>query len=84
VLDTAIKSDIIGEAESGLERLHKCAEKDIHAVLPNANNLSPTLKDFIEFRVKLVDLTRYFQDVFDHYTFAITCSICLDKITNFC
>ncbi|CAM0952392.1 unnamed protein product [Alopecurus aequalis] len=56
-----------GEAESGLERLHKCAEKDIYVVLPNATNLSPTSKDFSEFRVRLTSLTsvtrNYFQNL---------------------
>jgi hypothetical protein len=66
-----------------LERLHKCAEKDIHAVFPNANNLSPTLEDLSEFRVKLVDLTRYCGDVFGHYTFSVT-QYFLDKVTNLC
>ncbi|KAM0894904.1 hypothetical protein ACQ4PT_024166 [Festuca glaucescens] len=74
-LEDKVKSEFFvylqGEAESGLERLHKCAEKDIHAVLPNANNLSPTLKDFIEFRVKLVDLTRVTRTFFENLVRAL-------------
>ncbi|XP_062100248.1 probable E3 ubiquitin-protein ligase ARI8 [Humulus lupulus] len=42
------------EAESGLERLHQCAEKELHVYL-NAEGQS---KDFNEFRTKLAGLTR--------------------------
>ena len=45
-----------GEAESGLERLHQCAEKELQIYL-NAEGPS---KDFNEFRTKLAGLTRYF------------------------
>ncbi|KAL6516780.1 putative E3 ubiquitin-protein ligase ari8 [Orobanche hederae] len=43
-----------GEAESGLERLHQCAEKEFQVYL---NSESPS-KDFNEFRTKLAGLTR--------------------------
>ncbi|PIA29735.1 hypothetical protein AQUCO_05800083v1 [Aquilegia coerulea] len=42
-----------GEAESGLERLHQCAEKELQVYL---NAESPS-KDFNEFRTKLAGLT---------------------------
>lgn len=43
-----------GEAESGLERLHQCAEKELQLFL-NADGPS---KDFNDFRTKLAGLTR--------------------------
>ena len=43
-----------GDAESGLERLHQCAEKELQVYL-NAEGPS---KDFNEFRTKLAGLTR--------------------------
>lgn len=45
----------LGEAESGLERLHQCAEKEFQGYL-NAEGPS---KDFNEFRTKLAGLTRF-------------------------
>ncbi|XP_038704882.1 probable E3 ubiquitin-protein ligase ARI8 isoform X3 [Tripterygium wilfordii] len=42
-----------GEAESGLERLHQCAEKELQVYL---NGEGPS-KDFNEFRTKLAGLT---------------------------
>ena len=44
-----------GEAESGLERLHQCAEKELQVYLDAE---SPS-KDFNDFRTKLAGLTRY-------------------------
>lgn len=44
-----------GEAESGLERLHQCAEKELQTYL---NSEGPS-KDFNEFRTKLAGLTRF-------------------------
>lgn len=44
----------IGEAESGLERLHQCAEKELHVFL-EAEGPS---NDFNEFHTKLAGLTR--------------------------
>jgi hypothetical protein len=48
-----------GEAESGLERLHQSAEKELQIYL-NAEGPS---KDFNEFRTKLAGLTRYFLNI---------------------
>ncbi|KAK6156448.1 hypothetical protein DH2020_010696 [Rehmannia glutinosa] len=45
-----------GEAESGLERLHQCAEKEFQVYL---NSEGPS-KDFNEFRTKLAGLTSLF------------------------
>lgn len=44
-----------GEAESGLERLHQCAEKDLQTFLCAEG---PS-KEFDDFRTKLAGLTRY-------------------------
>lgn len=49
-----LRSRYAGEAESGLERLHQCAEKELQVYL-NADGQS---KDFNEFRTKLAGLTR--------------------------
>jgi len=43
-----------GEAESGLERLHQCAEKELQLFL-NADGPS---REFNDFRTKLAGLTR--------------------------
>jgi hypothetical protein len=52
-----------GEAESGLERLHQCAEKDLQAYMPYSKPETiedhPSATEFGDFRVKLVSLTRY-------------------------
>lgn len=53
----------IGEAESGLERLHQCAEKDLQSFLTvRSDNTepAPSIAEFGDFRVKLAGLTRYF------------------------
>ena len=52
-----------GEAESGLERLHQCAEKDLQAFLPSLKpdsneTMTSSVADFGDFRVKLAGLTR--------------------------
>lgn len=44
----------LGEAESGLERLHQCAEKELQVYL----EAETPLKDFNDFRTKLAGLTR--------------------------
>ncbi|KAF2300199.1 hypothetical protein GH714_010634 [Hevea brasiliensis] len=49
-----VGSNHLGEAESGLERLHQCAEKELQQFL-NAEGPS---KEFDEFRTKLAGLTR--------------------------
>lgn len=46
----------LGEAESGLERLHQCAEKELQTYL----DAQGPCEDFNEFRTKLAGLTRYF------------------------
>lgn len=62
-----------GEAESGLERLHQCAEKDLLAFLPFSKHDTtedhPSPAEFGEFRVKLAGLTRY-------YRLAVFTSLC--------
>lgn len=45
-----------GEAESGLERLHQCAEKELQVYL----NVESPSKDFNDFRTKLAGLTRLY------------------------
>ena len=45
----------LGEAESGLERLHQCAEKELQIYL----DAECPSKDFNDFRTKLAGLTRY-------------------------
>lgn len=44
----------LGDAESGLERLHQCAEKELQVYL----EAETPLKDFNDFRTKLAGLTR--------------------------
>lgn len=51
----ALIINAVGEAESGLERLHQCAEKELQGYLDAEG---PT-KEFNEFRTKLAGLTRY-------------------------
>ena len=45
----------LGEAESGLERLHQCTEKELQVYL----DAETPMKDFNDFRTKLAGLTRY-------------------------
>ncbi|KAM3258868.1 hypothetical protein ACQJBY_050567 [Aegilops geniculata] len=76
-LDDKAKNDFFvylqGEAESGLERLHRCAEKDIHAILPKAGETEPlpSLQDFNEFRVKLAGLTSVTRNYFENLVQAL-------------
>uniref|UniRef100_A0ACD5YG22 Uncharacterized protein n=1 Tax=Avena sativa TaxID=4498 RepID=A0ACD5YG22_AVESA len=75
-LDDEAKSEFFvylqGEAESGLERLHKCAEKDIHEFLPKADKTKlPSLQDFSEFRVKLAGLTSVTRTYFENLVQAL-------------
>jgi ariadne-1 len=56
-----------GEAESGLERLHQCAEKELHVYL-NAEGQS---KDFNEFRTKLAGLTSVTRNYFENLVRAL-------------
>ena len=55
VIDGNINNTIFpGEAEAGLERLHKCAEKDLQIYL-EGDAPNPSFNDF---RTKLAGLTR--------------------------
>nr|GMC50193.1 probable E3 ubiquitin-protein ligase ARI8 [Ipomoea batatas] len=56
-----------GEAESGLERLHQCAEKELQRYL-NADGPS---KDFNEFRTKLAGLTSVTRNYFENLVRAL-------------
>ncbi|XP_057957773.1 probable E3 ubiquitin-protein ligase ARI8 [Malania oleifera] len=56
-----------GEAESGLERLHQCAEKELHTYL---NAESPS-KDFNDFRTKLAGLTSVTRNYFENLVRAL-------------
>lgn len=61
------------EAESGLEWLHQCAEKELQVYL-NAEGPS---KDFNEFRTKLAGLTRWYST--ENLTRAFICIIWRDQ-----
>ncbi|KAJ4721664.1 RBR-type E3 ubiquitin transferase [Melia azedarach] len=56
-----------GEAESGLERLHQCAEKELQIYL----NAEGPLKDFNEFRTKLAGLTSVTRNYFENLVRAL-------------
>ncbi|KAH8501286.1 hypothetical protein H0E87_016196 [Populus deltoides] len=56
-----------GEAESGLERLHQCAEKELQIYL-NAEGPS---KEFNEFRTKLAGLTSVTRNYFENLVRAL-------------
>ncbi|OAY32228.1 probable E3 ubiquitin-protein ligase ARI8 [Manihot esculenta] len=56
-----------GEAESGLERLHQCAEKELQTYL---NSEGPS-KDFNEFRTKLAGLTSVTRNYFENLVRAL-------------
>ncbi|XP_077212008.1 putative E3 ubiquitin-protein ligase ARI8 isoform X2 [Tasmannia lanceolata] len=56
-----------GEAESGLERLHQCAEKELQVYL-EAEEAS---KDFNEFRTKLAGLTSVTRNYFENLVRAL-------------
>ncbi|KAK9159503.1 hypothetical protein Syun_005844 [Stephania yunnanensis] len=56
-----------GEAESGLERLHQCAEKELQSFL----NLDGPSKDFNEFRTKLAGLTSVTRNYFENLVRAL-------------
>ncbi|PWZ28898.1 putative E3 ubiquitin-protein ligase ARI8 [Zea mays] len=67
---------LIGEAESGLERLHQCAEKDLQNFLPSVKSDStetttPTVAEFGEFRVKLAGLTSVTRNYFENLVQAL-------------
>ncbi|KAL5836652.1 hypothetical protein ACOSQ3_013821 [Xanthoceras sorbifolium] len=56
-----------GEAESGLERLHQCAEKELQVYL----NAEGPLKEFNEFRTKLAGLTSVTRNYFENLVRAL-------------
>ncbi|XP_057861855.1 probable E3 ubiquitin-protein ligase ARI8 isoform X2 [Cryptomeria japonica] len=56
-----------GDAESGLERLHQCAEKELQAYLEGDG---PS-KDFNEFRTKLAGLTSVTRNYFENLVRAL-------------
>uniref|UniRef100_A0A5B6ZUQ1 RBR-type E3 ubiquitin transferase n=1 Tax=Davidia involucrata TaxID=16924 RepID=A0A5B6ZUQ1_DAVIN len=56
-----------GEAESGLERLHQCAEKELQGYLQTEG---PS-KDFNEFRTKLAGLTSVTRNYFENLVRAL-------------
>lgn len=56
-----------GEAESGLERLHQCAEKELQGYL----NVEGPSKDFNEFRTKLAGLTSVTRNYFENLVRAL-------------
>lgn len=58
---------LAGEAESGLERLHQCAEKELQVYL----NAEEQLKDFNEFRSKLAGLTSVTRNFFENLVRAL-------------
>ncbi|XP_072989894.1 probable E3 ubiquitin-protein ligase ARI8 [Typha latifolia] len=59
-----------GEAESGLERLHQCAEKELQIYF-EASPDSPPLKEFNDFRVKLAGLTSVTRNYFENLVQAL-------------
>ncbi|PPD75325.1 hypothetical protein GOBAR_DD27752 [Gossypium barbadense] len=56
-----------GQAESGLERLHDCAEKELQSYLKD----EISVEGFIEFRKKLTLLTRVTRNYFDNLVAAL-------------
>ncbi|KAL6661904.1 hypothetical protein ACP70R_001288 [Stipagrostis hirtigluma subsp. patula] len=79
-LDDKVKSEFFeylqGEAESGLERLHQCAEKELQAFLPIVKPESteyspPSLAAFGDFRVKLAGLTSVTRNYFENLVQAL-------------
>uniref|UniRef100_A0ACD6ADC5 Uncharacterized protein n=2 Tax=Avena sativa TaxID=4498 RepID=A0ACD6ADC5_AVESA len=64
-----------GEAESGLERLHQCAEKELQVFLPFSKHENigghPSAAEFSEFRVKLAGLTSVTRNYFENLVQAL-------------
>lgn len=56
-----------GEAEAGLERLHQCAEKELHVYL----EAELPMKEFMDFRIKLAGLTRVTRNYFENLVQAL-------------
>ncbi|CAI8602548.1 unnamed protein product [Vicia faba] len=61
-----------GEAESGLERLHQCAEKELQVFL---NGDGPS-KDFNDFRTKLAGLTSVTRNYFENLVRELENGLC--------
>ncbi|OWM67416.1 probable E3 ubiquitin-protein ligase ARI7 isoform X2 [Punica granatum] len=57
-----------GEAESGLERLHQCAEKELHQFLSDEGAASSSFNDF---RTKLAGLTSVTKNYFENLVRAL-------------
>ncbi|XP_068665717.1 probable E3 ubiquitin-protein ligase ARI8 [Aristolochia californica] len=57
-----------GEAESGLERLHQCAEKELQCFVDDEGSQT---KDFNEFRTKLAGLTTVTRNYFENLVRAL-------------
>ena len=57
LFDENLCENVVGEAESGLERLHACAEKELQGYFDE--EISGDSEQFIAFRCKLAGLTRY-------------------------
>uniref|UniRef100_A0A0E0AYB5 RBR-type E3 ubiquitin transferase n=1 Tax=Oryza glumipatula TaxID=40148 RepID=A0A0E0AYB5_9ORYZ len=77
-LDDKVKSEFFeylqGEAESGLERLHQCAEKDLQSFLTvRSDNTepAPSIAEFGDFRVKLAGLTSVTRNYFENLVQAL-------------
>lgn len=96
-LDDKVKSEFFeylqGEAESGLERLHQCAEKDLLGFLPFSKHDTtedhPSPAEFGEFRVKLAGLTSITRNYFENLVRALEdgledvhCAATSSKATN--
>ncbi|KAH9300129.1 hypothetical protein KI387_011712, partial [Taxus chinensis] len=56
-----------GEAESGLERLHQCAEKELQGYIEGES----AVKDFNDFRTKLAGLTSVTRNYFENLVQAL-------------
>ncbi|KQJ99205.1 probable E3 ubiquitin-protein ligase ARI8 [Brachypodium distachyon] len=77
-LEDKVKSEFFeylqGEAESGLERLHQCAEKELQGYLPfskHSNDTLPSPAEFSDFRVKLTGLTSITRNYFENLVQAL-------------
>ncbi|XP_004293068.1 PREDICTED: probable E3 ubiquitin-protein ligase ARI8 [Fragaria vesca subsp. vesca] len=59
-----------GEAESSLERLHQCAEKEVQPFLEDDGPIGPS-QEFIDFKTKLTGLTAVTKNYFETLTTAL-------------
>ncbi|GJR58596.1 probable E3 ubiquitin-protein ligase ARI8 [Tanacetum coccineum] len=59
-----------GDAEAGLERLHQCAEKELHTYLSDRDPPHPQ-KEFQKFRTKLAGLTSITRSYFENLVKAL-------------